>query len=128
MNGNGRQGGRIQGYVSQAGIYMTQAQKELALGDMRQASEKAWGAASQIIKAIATQRRWRHGRHSNLSEIVDRVHAETGDDEFQTMFGLADQLHANFYEGFLSDPQVEVYIDQASRFVEKMRGLLDGEG
>ena len=104
---------------------MTQAQKELALGDMRQASEKAWGAASQIIKAVSTQRGWRHGQHANFGEIVVQILRETGDEEIPSLFGLADQLHVHFYEGHLEDELVAVYVRQMPRFVDKMRRLIE---
>lgn len=115
-------------YTQQAGIYLSQANDELALGDLRQASEKAWGAAAQMMKAVATQRRWRHGRHSNFDEIIVRVHEETGDDEIPSLFGLADQLHVHFYEGQLRDELVNVYVRQMARFVERMGELIDGGG
>ena len=39
---------------------MEQANEELARDDLRQASEKGWGAASQIVKAVAEERGWEH--------------------------------------------------------------------
>ena len=42
----------INKYTRQADVYMIQANEEFALGDLRQASEKAWGAAAQITKAV----------------------------------------------------------------------------
>ena len=39
-------------YQVASGQLLRQARKELAGGDVRQASEKAWGAAAQIVKAI----------------------------------------------------------------------------
>ena len=35
---------------------LAQAHGELYAGDVRQASEKGWGAAAQVVKAIAEQR------------------------------------------------------------------------
>ena len=115
----------IQKYSRQADVYMTQANEEVARGDYRQASEKAWGAATQITKAVATQNGWRHGRHSNFDEIILRLLEQTGDDEYSALFGLADQLHVNFYEGHLLDGLTASYVRQMPRFLEKMRGLLE---
>ena len=39
-------------YQVASGQLLRQACEELAGGDVRQASEKAWGAAAQIVKAI----------------------------------------------------------------------------
>ena len=38
-------------YRDQSRVYLEQANEELARDDLRQASEKGWGAASQIVKA-----------------------------------------------------------------------------
>lgn len=118
----------IRKYSQQADTYMVQANEELARGDLRQASEKAWGAVTQISKAVATQRGWRHGRPGNFDEIIVRVLEETGDDEFGVLFELADQLHVHFYEGHLRDELVNLNVRQMPRFVEKMRVLLNGGG
>ena len=37
---------------------LRQGKAELAAGDVRQASEKCWGAAAQIVKSIAERRTW----------------------------------------------------------------------
>ncbi len=47
-----------------------QARAELAGGDARQASEKGWGAAAQIVKAVANSRGWQHRGHSLLFDAV----------------------------------------------------------
>ena len=43
-------------YRDQSRAYLEQANEELARDDLRQASEKGWGAASQIVKAVAEER------------------------------------------------------------------------
>ena len=43
---------------------LDQARRELETGDVRQASEKGWGAAAQIVKAVAEKRGWRHRGHA----------------------------------------------------------------
>ena len=47
-------------YRDQSRAYLEQANEELARDDLRQASEKGWGAASQIVKAVAEERGWEH--------------------------------------------------------------------
>ena len=44
-------------YRSAATQLLAQARQELARGDVRQASEKGWGAAAQAVKAVAESRR-----------------------------------------------------------------------
>ena len=43
-------------YREQSRIFLSEASEELVKGDLQQASEKGWGAASQMVKAIAQER------------------------------------------------------------------------
>ena len=45
-----------QKYQQQSRHLLTQALRELDQGDLVQASEKGWGAAAQMVKAVAEQR------------------------------------------------------------------------
>ena len=75
-----------QKYLEYSRILLSQARTELAAGDVRQASEKGWGAAAQIVQAIAARRDWEHQGHRELFRAVDRL------------FDVASALHINFYE------------------------------
>ena len=57
---------------------LAQARVELYEGDVRQASEKGWGAVALMLKAIAEERGWEHGKHRHLSRIASRLRSETG--------------------------------------------------
>ena len=94
-------------------------------GDLLQASEKGWGAASQIVKAVAEDRGWEHRGHWYLHRAVDSLVAETGDEEIQAQFSSANSLHINFYEGLLSRDTVAFHLRQVTRFIEKVEALLD---
>ena len=113
-------------YVDHSAHYLLQASEELARGDTLQASEKGWGATAQIVKAVAEERGWEHGRHANFFEVVRRVVAETGDQEIWVAFEMARGLHENFYEGKMGSSDVDFHLGHVTRFTEKMRGLLDG--
>ena len=60
---------------------LAQATRELDAGDSRQASEKAWGAAAQMVKAVAQDRGWQHDSHPLIFQTGDRLAEETGDDQ-----------------------------------------------
>ncbi len=49
---------------------LVKAREELAQGDVRQASEKGWGAAAQMVRAVAEQRGWEHTGHALLYQAV----------------------------------------------------------
>ena len=80
---------------------LAQASAEIAAGDSRQASEKAWGAAAQMVKAIAQQRGWRHDSHTLLFQTAIRLAEETRDAQITDLFHIAGSLHTNFYENWL---------------------------
>ena len=64
-----------QHYTPASQRFLAQARRELSAGDLAQASEKGWGATSQILKAIAEQRGWEHNSHRHLHQIASRLRA-----------------------------------------------------
>ncbi len=103
--------------------FLERAQAYLAEGDLLQASEKGWGAAAQMVKAIAEARGWRHQDHRSLYQAMSRLAQETGDEGIITAFGLAGALHTNFYEGWLPREAVELYLSRVAELVDKLEAL-----
>ena len=103
---------------------LAKAYRELEAGDLTQASEKGWGAAALMVKAVAQQRGWRHRRHGWLHDVVDDLAQETGDGEFNRLFSIASDLHVNFYEGWLRPGRIRQGIQDVERFIEKVERLL----
>ena len=108
----------------QSRIFLAQAYEELAKGDLPQASEKGWGAASQMLKAIAQQRGWRHQSHQALRGTVNALLKETGDSELGSLFGSAGDLHTNFYENWNRAELTALQLENVERFVDKVEALL----
>ena len=105
----------------------TQAQEEYATGDLRQASEKGWGSAAQIVKAVASERGWRHDNHVLLFQAVRALDSETGGSELLGLFAQAHNLHINFYEDWLTSEIVQRDLDNVRHFVTKLETLLATE-
>lgn len=104
--------------------FLVQAGQELAAGDLPQASEKGWGAAAQILKAIAEQRGWEHNRHRHYLRIASRLRAETGDGDIRRLFGSASLLHENFYENEMMAEDVADGLDDVKALIDKLLPLL----
>ena len=104
-------------YRSAATQLLEQARRELVAGDVRQASEKGWGAAAQAVKAVAERRGWRHKTHAALFNAVDRLAEEANSDHVNSLFHVAGNLHSNFYEDCLSPRMVRVGLDRVAEFV-----------
>ena len=94
-------------YREQSRALLEQAYRELREGDLRQTSEKGCGAASQMVKAVGSQRGWEHKHHRELFAVVYRLRRETSDREIARLFEPANVLHADFYEGQMNESDVE---------------------
>ena len=99
--------------------------EELAGGDSRQASEKGWGAAAQMIKAVASSRGWRHDSHAALYGVINRLVKETGDDVIRRRFGVANGLHQNFYENWGNTDYVAGGLADVRELLDKLQPLLE---
>ena len=60
-----------------------------------------------------------------MTGAVSRIVEETGDDEFRSLYAVANQLHTNFYEGELSAALVQRSLEDVARFVDKVEGLME---
>ena len=112
-----------QTYQTASRHLLAQAHEELAAGDTRQASEKGWGAAAQIVKSVAESRGWEHRNHAALFNVISRLVAETGDNEIRRLFMIANALHANFYENWDTADNVARALSRIERFVDRLEPL-----
>ena len=113
-----------QTYQQASQRFLAQAKQELAAGDLQQASEKGWGAVAQMLKAIAEQRSWEHGKHRHLSRAASRLRAETGDRDVYRFFSVANDLHGNFYENEMSAEDIAESLDDVQALLDRIETLL----
>ena len=89
---------QVGGYASQAREFLGKAQEYLDAGDLHQASEKGWGAAAHMAKAVALTQGWPYERHDQFHQVMNRARNLTGNDRLRLLHGRADVLHVNFYQ------------------------------
>ncbi|MCY3692109.1 MAG: PaREP1 family protein [Chloroflexota bacterium] len=106
---------------------LAQGRAELDAGDVRQASEKGWGAAAQMVKALAEQRGWQHRSHAALYDVISYLVSETREHEIRRLFGVANALHINFYENWNNAENVSNDLDDVERFLDKLEPLVATE-
>ncbi|MCC6050966.1 MAG: PaREP1 family protein [Thermofilum sp.] len=104
--------------------YLREAEKLLAEGDYSQASEKGWGAAAQIVKALAAREGKALRSHRELWEYVDELVEKLGDAEVRRLWHAANALHQNFYESWMTPKSVAAALEDVKLFVRKLRKLL----
>lgn len=110
-------------YSEAARHLLAQANAELTQGDVRQASEKGWGAAAQMVKAVAEQRGWEHRTHAGPFRVISDLATETNDDEIRNLFHVANSLHINFYENWNTADNVRSGLSDVGRLLEKLGSL-----
>ena len=106
--------------IQAAQDFLEAADREFAAGDNRQGSEKLWGAATQVVIAMAQERGWSYGNHGALKNATERLTAEYGDPSIRTGFLAAEKFHANFYHDFMEDFQLSVDRPVVREFVQRM--------
>lgn len=114
---------RADGYAEASRAFLAKAKEELEREDPVQASEKLWGAAAQMVKAVAEARGWRHDSHRAVAQAVNRLAQETGDPGLRNAFLAAQGLHFNFYENVQPREFVEDAMSLIEEFVAKLERL-----
>ena len=112
-----------QTYQTASRHLLAQAREELAAGDTRQASQKGWAAAAQIVKSVAVRRGWAHHDHAALYNAISRLVAETGDDDIRVLFQVAVSLEVNFYENWDNAANVAGDLVDLELFLDIMEPL-----
>ena len=73
--------------VNQARDYLAKSREYLTQGDLHQASEKGWGAAAHMVKAVAPAQGWGYERHSDFSQVLNSAYLATSDDRIRLLQG-----------------------------------------
>ena len=115
---------RLEVHLKLSEKYMREAEDLLAKGDYAQASEKAWGAAAQIVKALAAREGKELRSHASLWEYVDELAEKLGEIELRHLWGRANNLHQNFYENWMPARDVRLAVNDVKMFVERLKAIL----
>lgn len=104
---------------------MEHAERQLAVGDRLQASEKAWGAVVHRLKVIADRRGWEYDKHQHVYGVVRRLTQELGDPDLMKNFIVADGLHKNYYVDLKPLDQLSVELGLVKDLLEKLKGVAE---
>lgn len=88
----------VRNHSAQAHEFLDKGRAYLAAGDLHQASEKGWGAAAHMAKAVAVAQSWQYTRHSHFHRIMNRAARLTNNTRLPFLHGRAEILHINYYE------------------------------
>ena len=88
----------VTAHAAQAREFLGKALEYLEAGDLHQASEKGWGAAAHMAKAVAVAQDWRYDKHRDFHRVMVQAQRLAGGDRIRLLSGRANELHANFYD------------------------------
>ena len=99
----------------------------LAEGDLHQASEKGWGAAAWMAKAVATAQGWEYRKHGQFSVVLDNARRLTGNDRLPGLRGRANDLHGNYYlrDLLLSADSIELDLAAMAELLDILEPLTE---
>ena len=112
----------VRGHSTQAREFLAKGREYLSTGDLHQASEKGWGAAAHMAKAVAVAQGWQYTRHSHFHRVMNRAGRLSGNTRLPFLHGRAEILHINYYE--LKEDLDAGQIGQDLESVEEMLDIL----
>ena len=107
-------------YTDMSQEYIARAEDYLREGDLKQASEKSWGAAACALKSIAEQRGWNHRTHSLLFDLSNQIADELGRPDLRDLFQSAKSMYQNFYENWEHEDGVEYAVGRIKEYLSEL--------
>lgn len=107
--------------------FLAKSRTYLADDDLHQASEKGWGAAAWMTKAVATAQEWQYDKHEHFGEVLYQAGKLTGDDRLRTFRAIANDLHGNFYQRkrFLHADVIAASLEEVATLLDLLEPLTE---
>ena len=86
----------IASHREQAHTFLARAWEYLEVGDLHQASEKGWGAAAHMSKAVAEAQGWPYRNHEHFLQVVNGA-ANLLQSQLRPWRKSATDLHSFYY-------------------------------
>ena len=118
-------GGAVADYRQQAREFLVKSRQYLAEDDLHQASEKGWGAAAWMAKAVAEAQGWKYTRHDEFVDVMHRAQQLSGDARLRGLRAEANELHGYFYtrKRFLRPDDIGVGLDRMATLLDILEPL-----
>ena len=91
-------GNAVVDHRERAKYFLQRGRQYLADGDLYQASEKGWGAAAHMVKAVAAADGRSYQHHDEFGDVLDKASALAGNDRIHDLGNAANYLHGNYYK------------------------------
>ena len=117
----------IEDYRLQSREFLEKSQHYLADDDLHQASEKGWGAAAWMTKAVAVAQGWQYDKHEHFGEVLYQAGKITGEQRLNDLRKTANDLHGNFYQRkrFLHADLIAAALDEVATLLDLLEPLTE---
>ena len=94
-------------------------------GNLHQASEKGWGAAAHIVKAVAASHGWRYESHDEFDAVLEQASSLAGNDRIHDLGNAAHYLHRNYYnrKALLNSDRINRNLGNVGELISLLRPL-----
>ena len=115
----------VETYRRQARQFLARSREYLTSRDLHQASEKGWGAAAHMAKAVAAAHDWRYDKHSDFIIVINSVGRLTGNERVRMLRGIATDLQSQFYERdeFLNANDIAADVESVGELLDMLEPL-----
>lgn len=109
----------VEDHSRRAGYFLQKSRQFLADGDFHQASEKGWGAAAHITKAVAAAHGWRYESHDEFDAVLDQASSLAQNDRIHDLGNAAHYLHRNYYQrkAMLNPDRIQQNLDNVAQLI-----------
>ena len=119
--------GAVEDYRQQARHFQIKSREYLAEGELHQASEKGWGTAAWMTKAVALTYGWEYEKHEQFNVVLNNVRRMLDNNRIGELRDTASGLHRNFYirRRFLDAVDIGLGLDRMDELLELLEPLLE---
>ena len=122
----------VSDFARQSSVFLDRSREYLSAGDLHQASEKGWGAAAWMAKAVAEAQGWQYNRHDEFFTVMRQAQDVSGDARLRNLRRAANELHGYYYARgrFLRSDDIGQGLDEMALLLDILQPLteLNGSG
>ena len=116
-------------YARQSREFLGKGREYLAAGDLHQASEKGWGAAAWMAKAVAEAQGWQYKKHDEFFTVMRQAQDVSGDSRLRNLRRAANELHGYYYTRriFLRHDDIEQGLDEVALLLDILQPMTEAD-
>lgn len=114
-------------YRDQSREFLARGHGYLGNGDLHQATEKGWGAADWMAKAVAESHGWKYTRHSEFHNVMRQARQLSGDVRLVDLENTASKLHEFYYTRnmFLHHEDIRLRLERVTLLLDMLQPLTE---